>query len=52
MYRDLLMKTDIMLMTGPQVAAEMIDGVCRATPGLEQRMRWKVLGTLIDDDAI
>jgi hypothetical protein len=51
-YADLRMRRDTMFLTGPDAAAAMIDGVCRQTPGLEQRMRWKVLGTLADDDFI
>lgn len=51
LYMNLKMRTDLMSRTGPDVAASIIDDVCRLHPELEERMRWKVLGVSTDDDA-
>lgn len=49
-YRDLKMTRDLAILSGPEAAAGFIDGACKLTPGLEDRIGWRVIGGLIDDD--
>lgn len=49
-YRDIRLNRAFMTITGPEAAAAFIDGACRQTPDLADRMGWKVLGVASDDD--